>query len=76
MREHFTVPDRQAKLDLMRVGVTLALRCADCERLFGVDDDSAGRLRNFARGHGCTFAHIPQGAAFFRILLPSHLAEG
>ncbi|MEX6505375.1 hypothetical protein [Jiella sp. M17.18] len=76
MRQDFTLPDLQAQLDLMKVGETLALRRDDCERLFGVNDVAGGRLRNFARGHGCTVVYTPEGVAFSRILLPPHLAGG
>lgn len=44
----------QHRLDTLKMGEQLTLGIGDYRRLFGLNDVAAGRLSNFAEGHGCT----------------------
>ena len=65
-----TLPDLQAELDQLVPGAALHLELSEVERLFGVNDVAAGRLRAFAAGHDCIFTWSPSGVEFLRRLAP------
>jgi len=65
MRWKFTRPELQDKLDCLAEGALLQIGAQDYERLFGTNDAAAGRLRNFARSHGCVASRC-DGAILFR----------
>jgi hypothetical protein len=64
MRKDYTLPELQEQLNALNDGELFGVSEADCERLFGVNDVSVGRIANFARGHGCVVGHTEDGIYF------------
>jgi len=57
LRARFTLPELQEQLDNLAEGAVLQISGWDYERLFGVNDVAAARLRNFATLHACVASH-------------------
>jgi len=64
LRWNFTLPELQARLDLLAEGALFRISARDYERLFGTNDVAAARLRNFAKGHACVASHSNQAILF------------
>lgn len=66
MTEPLTLPLLQMQLDQLVPGQRLHLTMTQVERVFGLDDVAAGRIRNFADGHNCAFALSEAGVQFVK----------
>jgi hypothetical protein len=66
MQKDFTLPDLQARMDLLQAGERLQVTHADVQRLFGTDDVAGDRLLWFARGHNCVAIPTTDGFTFCR----------
>lgn len=65
-REDFTLPDLEARLGALAAGAVCQISRHDYERLFGHNDAALGRLRGFARSHGCVASFAPDAVLFRR----------
>lgn len=54
----------QNRLDQLPVGQGLAISISDYRRLFGLNEVAAGRVANFAKGHGCVIDASPSLITF------------
>ncbi|HVX77499.1 MAG TPA: hypothetical protein VHB49_15305 [Bradyrhizobium sp.] len=64
------MPELEEKLDSLAEGALFQISHQDYERLFGINDAAAARLRNFAKGHACAVSHADHG-----ILFRKHIRE-
>jgi len=64
LRAKFTLPELQEQLDNLAEGALLQISGWDYERLFGINDVPATRLRNFATSHACVASHGDKAILF------------
>jgi hypothetical protein len=64
LRANYTLPELQEKLDSLAEGALFQISSWDYERLFGINDVAAMRLRNFARSHACVASHADKAILF------------
>jgi len=67
MIEPLSLPLLQMQLDCLVPGQGLHLATSDVEQMFGLNDVAAGRIKNFAEGHGCMFAWSGSGVQFVKL---------
>ena len=63
-RRNFTLPELEQRLDALAEGALLQITRRDYERLFGLNDATRGRLRNFATGHACVASFADEAVLF------------
>lgn len=64
----FTLPDLERTLDALAEGALDQMARRDYERLFGMNDVARGRLRHFAKSHGCVASFADDVILFRRQL--------
>lgn len=69
LRAKFTLPELQEQLDCLAEGAVFQMSGWDYERLFGINDVAAARLRNFASSHACVASHADNAILFRKKLV-------
>ena len=64
MDEPQTLPDLQARLDMLEPGDVVHLARKEFVRLFGTNDAALGRLKIFVKGHNCVATWDKAGLQF------------
>jgi hypothetical protein len=64
LRAKFTLPELQEQLDGLAEGGLFQISRWDYERLFGINNVAATRLRNFAKSHACVASYADNAILF------------
>jgi len=66
--QKFTLPDLEARLEVLADGEQCRITTQDYERLFGTNDAALGRVRNFAKLHACRVSFSANDTLFRKAL--------